>query len=429
MALPVLLAKLLIRLGVARHLPGVRRRLNGGADFLPYYSNRLLASPLDALPAAAGFLQRHGPDVLDLALGTPRFDLAPSTSTKLPADRRGWPPVAGLPELRAAVAAKLLADNCLAVNPDDEILITAGALGAVSTALDAFVNPGDGVVLLDPTSPLYPLLARTRGARLRWLTTWTEDGRTRFRLDHLARALSGARLLILSSPGNPTGGVVAPEDLEQIVWWADRHDVLVLSDEVFERYHHDTEPVSIGTLPRARNRTLTAGSVSKGHGLASARVGWLAGNRHLLLPCLATAALRTPFVPTLCQQVALTALQSDCGPFEEVRRALAARRRYVFERLRNLDLNPAWPAGAFFFWVPVWQTGLGGRTFADELLRDHNVLVTPGDLFGPSGAGHVRLSYATEEGRLQEALNRLTAFVQGLRGQRQSASESIRQAA
>ncbi len=417
MALPLLLTKLLIHLGVARHLPGVRRRLHGGADYLHYYSNRLLTAPHDDLPTAATFLQTHGADVLDLAMGAPRFDLVPSASTKLPADRRGWPPVAGLPELRAAVAAKLLRDNDLAVHPDCEVLVTAGALGAVQTVLDAFVNPGEPVVLLDPTSPLFALSARTRGASVRWLTTWTEDGRTRFRLDHLARALSGARLLIVTSPNNPTGGVIAPEDLEQIAWWADRHDVLILSDEVFERYHHDTEPVSIATLLRARNRTLTVGSVSKGHSLASARVGWLAGNRHLLLPCLATAALRTPFVPTLCQQVALTALEADAGPFEEVREELAARRRYVFERLRNMELNPAWPAGAFFFWVPVWNLGVSGREFADRLLRDYKVLLTPGDLFGPSGAGHVRLSYATEEGRLQEALNRLAGFVQELRGQ------------
>jgi aspartate/methionine/tyrosine aminotransferase len=211
------------------------------------------------------------------------------------------------------------------------------------------------------------------------------------------------------------------------VWWANRHDVLILSDEVFERFHHDTEPVSISTLPGARDRTLTAGSVSKGHGLASARVGWLAGNRHLLLPCLATAALRTPFVPTLCQQVALTAMQSDPGPFEEVREELSHRRRYVFERLRNIELNPAWPAGAFFFWLPVWQLGLSGRAFADALLREQNVRVTPGDLFGPTGAGYVRLSYATENGRLQEALNRLAAFVEGLRGWQPG--EAVRQAA
>ena len=127
--------------------------------------------------------------------------------------------------------------------------------------------------------------------------------------------------------------------------------------------------------------------------------------------------LRTPFVPTLCQQVALTALQSNPAPFEEVRDDLASRRRYVFERLRNLELNPAWPAGGFFFWLPTWQLGYSGREFADALLHEQKVLVTPGDLFGPSGAGYVRLSYALDDGRLQEALHRLTLFVQAVRGQ------------
>src|SRR5262249_48645103 len=154
---------------------------------------------------------------------------------------------------------------------------------------------------------LYSLAARTRRARVRWLPCRVEDGRLRFRLDHLARALRGTRLLIINSPANPTGGVISPDDLEQIAWWADRLDVLILSDEVFERFKHEGEVVSIGTLPKARRRTLTAGSVSKGHALASARVGWLAAYRHLLRPCFATAALRTPFVPTLSQQVALAA--------------------------------------------------------------------------------------------------------------------------
>jgi aspartate/methionine/tyrosine aminotransferase len=411
---PLFLAKLLIRTGLARLLPGVRRRLGRGADYLRYYSDRLLAAPFAALEQAAAALEPHGPDVIDLSLGAPRFDLLPSASTKLPADRRGWPPAGGLPELRQAVADKLLADNCLPVDPADEVLITAGALGAIQTVFDAFVNRGDAVVLADPTSPLYALAARTRRARVRWLATWLEEGRTRFRLDHLARALRGARLMVLCSPGNPAGGVVAPEDLEQVAWWADRHDVLLLSDEVFERFHHEDEVMSIGTLSHARRRTLTVGSVSKGHALAAARVGWLAGCKDLLRPCVLTAALRTPFVPTLCQQVAAAALRAGREAFEPVRAGFESRRRYTWERLRAMDLNSGWPAGAFFFWVPVWQRGLSGREFAAGLLREQRVLLTPGDLFGPSGPGYVRLSYAADDGRLQEGLNRLAAYLESL---------------
>lgn len=418
MSYPMFLSRLLVRTGLARLLPGVRRRLGDGVDFLRYYSNRLLGAPLADLEQLAAALEPQAPEVIDLGQGSPRFDLLASGSTKLPADRRGWPPAGGLPELRTAVAEKLLTDNRLAFGPAEEVLITTGALGAAQTVFDAFVNRGDRVVLFDPTSPLYPLLARTRGARLCWLTSWLEDGRTRFRLHELARALRGARLLVLTSPANPTGGVVAAEDLEQIAWWADRQDVLVLSDESFERYHYDSEPVSIGTQPRAQRRTLTVGSVSKGHALASARVGWLAGYRHLLRPCIATAALRTPFVPTLCQQVALAALRTSPEAFAPVRAEYASRRQYAYERLRAAGLNPAWPLGAFFFWVPVWEMGLGGQEFADGLLRAQEVRVTPGEWFGPSGRSHVRLSYAADDGRLHEGLNRLGEYVQALQAVR-----------
>jgi aspartate/methionine/tyrosine aminotransferase len=413
---PLFLLKLFIHTGLARLLPSVRRHLVGGADFLRYYSNRLLTSPLWELEYAAAGMALHGPEVIDLSQGSPSFDVLPSTSTKLPADRRGWPPFAGWAELRGAVAEKLLTDNGLVFNPATEVLITAGVLGTVQTVLDAFVNRGDRVVLLDPCSPLYPLLARSRLARIRWLSTWTENGRTRFHLDHLARCLRGARLLVLNSPANPTGGVIAPEDLEQIAWWAARQDVLILSDEVLERYHPNGPPVSIGTLSGARQRTLTTGSVSKGYALASARVGWLAAYRHLLRPCLLTAALRSPFVPTLSQQIALAALRTDLREFEPIHAAMASRRHYAYERLRAMDLNPVEPAGGYFLWVPVWHRGVSGRHFAEGLLREHNVCITPGDLFGPSGAGYIRISCATDDGRLQEGLNRLAEYLQTCEG-------------
>jgi aspartate/methionine/tyrosine aminotransferase len=409
-----LLARLLVRSGVARYLPSVQRLTDGGATFLHYYSDHVLAAPHAGLRDAAALVETYGSDVIDLSLGAPRFDLVPSGSTKLPADRRGWPPPAGLPELRTAVAGMLLTERALAVSPADEVLITHGAAGAFAAAVDAFVNPGARVVLFDPTSPLYPLALRQRRARVRWVPTTLEDGRVRLRFDHLERALRGARLLVLASPANPTGGVFAAEDLEQIAWWAERSDVLLYSDESFERYRYEGEAPSLGTLPRARRRTLTAGSTSKGYALAAARVGWLAGYRHLLRPCAVTAALHAPFVPTLCQQIAAAALRQGDEAFRHVRAEFEARRRYGYERLQALGLKPAWPAGAFFFWVPVGHLGLDGRQFADALLRAKKVAATPGDLFGPSGRAHVRLSYAAEDGRLREGLARLGEFLREL---------------
>jgi aspartate/methionine/tyrosine aminotransferase len=412
---PFFLTRLLVRSGLARFLPAARRATDGGTAFLRYYSDRVLAAPYAEVSAAAAVQARHAPDALDLSLGAPRFDLVPSASTKLPAERRGWPTPGGLPDLRAAVAEHLRVEQQLSVRPHDEVLITQGAAGAFNIVADAFVNPGDPVVLFEPTSPLHILSLRQRRARLRWVPTWLEGGRTRFRLDELARALHGARLLVLTSPANPTGGVLAAEDLEPIAWWAARRDVLVCSDQVFARYQYEGPAVSFGNLPRAWDRTLTLGSLSKGHALAATRVGWLAGHRHLVRPCALLAGLQNPFVPTLCQQIALTALRQNPESFAAVRTEFAGRRRYAFERLQAMGLKPAWPAGAFFFWVPVPELGLNGQTFTDRLFREKRVLVTPGDFFGPNGARHIRVSYAVEDGRLREGLSRLAEFVRELR--------------
>src|SRR5262249_20618677 len=131
-------------------------------------------------------------------------------------------------------------------------------------------------------------------------------------------------------------------------------------------------------LAGARPRTLIAGSISKGYALASARVGWLAGHRHLVRPCALTAALQSPFVPTLCQQIALAALGQGNEAFAPIRAEFESRRRYAYERLRALGLKPAWPTGGFFFWLRVLEQGWSGREFAEQLLRAKNVLVTPG---------------------------------------------------
>ena len=165
---------------------------------------------------------------------------------------------------------------------------------------------------------------------------------------------------------------------------------------------------------RAPLRTLTVGSVSKSHALASARIGWIAAHRHLLRPCLATAGLRNPFVPTVSQQIALAALRTSPDAFEPIREQFASCRRYAYDRLRAVGLNPVWPEGAFFLWLPVPAGWATGQAFAETLLAaQRSVAVLPGDLFGPSGKGFVRISYVADEGRLEEGLRRIGELVRG----------------
>jgi aminotransferase len=220
---------------------------------------------------------------------------------------------------------------------------------------------------------------------------------------------------VLADPVNPTGGIYASEELEQIAWWAKKYDVLIYLDDSFGAYRYESEETRLIALPNTENRLLIAGSVSKSHGLNAARVGWLLGCRHLLRPCAATASMAAPFVSSLCQQIAVAALRSGAEAATKIRDEFAGRRRYLVESLQGMGLPPANPAGGYFCWAPVSSWGLTGREFAKQLLLSQRVLVNPGEPFGPSGEDCIRVSYATEEGRLREGLQRLATFMDELR--------------
>jgi aspartate/methionine/tyrosine aminotransferase len=407
------LTKTLIRTGIARWLPSVRRRFQGGASYLRYLSDRCLATPIDELKELASFML---PPVVDQGLNGDTIDfagLAPRLELPLPVSRtasaRGYPPPGGLTELRTAVADHLALSG-LSVSPSDEVLVTAGATGAFTVAIDTFINPGDRVVLFAPTSPMFRVGLMHRRTRIQWVPTTIEDGTTRFHMEPFTRLMSRAKMLVLSHPANPTGGVFTPEDLDQIAWWANKLDVLIYCDESFARFR-DEEHVSLGALKPATARTLTAGSVTHGWGLAAARVGWLAGCRHLIRPCAATAALSNPFVPAAGQFTALAALLQPEETFVGVRSAFAAKRRFAVERLTQSFRAQNIAAGSLFVWLPIAELGMSARAFTERLYADKRVLVTPGDLYGPGGEGFVRISLAADDGRLREGLFRIAEFV------------------
>ncbi len=406
--------KILLRSGLNRLFPHFCQLSRGDEIFQLYYNNEVLATPVADLHQTQPFFQHSSGEGIDLASGTPRFDLVPSGSNKLPADQRGYPHPRGLPELRETIAERLRRKHQIETRFRDEILITHGATGALHTIVNTLVNPGQQVVLFDPTSPVYSLALKQRRARIRWIPTQMENGHIRFRMDHLAKALNRSRLLILAQPNNPNGGAFTPEDLEQIAWWANQHDVLIINDLVFADYLYEPYPIGITDFARAFDRTLTIGSVSKSHALTAARVGWLTGNRSLVAACALRASSYNPFVPTLCQQIALSALRLEDQTWQPFLNDFVSRRQYVHDRLTGVGLKAPWPTGGVFFWVPVSSLGLTGQQFAEQLWRSQQVSVWPGECFGPGGKGYVRLSYVIEEGRLRQGLTRLVEYVRSL---------------
>jgi aspartate/methionine/tyrosine aminotransferase len=413
-ALPLWLTKLLIRTRLARFSRRAGRLTDGGTSYLRYYSDRVLTAPVEGLLDPAYFPDPAGPGVFDLNQPAPRSASGVSLG-RFTTERGGNPPAAGLPELRAAIAARYHRIDGRRVDPATEVLVTHGATGAFATALDAFVNPGDRVVLFDPCSPLFALGAKSRRARVRWVPTWTEDGRSRYVSREFETAMRGATMLVLSDPANPAGGVFSDEELDHIAWIAAAYDVLVYADESFSRFRYDARGKCFGKLPGADRRILTAGSMTQEFGLGSLRVGWLVGPRHLVRACGLTQNLSAPFVPVVCQQAAARALAEPDHEFGPALDSLRRKRDYAVERLRAMGLELDRPAGGYFLWVPVAGLGLDGRAFAERLFREERVQVGPGCVYGPSGTGHVRVSLAGDDGRLREGLSRMTAFVEKLK--------------
>lgn len=415
MAIPFALTRLFVRTGLAQFLPRARRLTDGNPAVLRYLSDRVLAGPAEMLLDAATFPDVSGPDAVNLNLGAPRFD-SPLSSTRT-ADRGGLPPAWGLPQLRQAIADQYRQRDRRSIRTADDVLVTHGASGAFAAVLDAVVNPGDRVALLAPSSPAFAIGAQSRRAKISWLPVESDaEGRAVVDDSALRSTMRSAKLFALADPGSPTGATFSPESLERLAWYANRFDVLVYLDETFARFRYDGSPCGLAAMPGAESRTLVAGSVTAGYGLASARVGWLTGPRPLVRACAMTANLAAPWPSTVGQQIALRAMQAEAETFAPVLESFRSRRKYTVDRLRGMGLEPTWPSAGFFCWVPVSGFGLDGRTFAERLLKEQRVLVGPGCAYGPGAESFVRVSFAAEDGRMREGLARLAAFVSGLKG-------------
>jgi aminotransferase len=417
MPIPLPIIKFLIRTGIAARMPAVRA-LVPEPSYLRFYSDRILMAPNEPVVAMNAYLNRATRDCIDLSLGAPceaglRPPLPPAEELYAGS---GYPPAVGMPELREAVANKLLRDNRIEVSSSDEVAILNGVSQAIHVVFDTFVNPGDKVVLADPTFLVYALAAQYHRARVKWIPSWIDHGCTKLDGRRLERAMRGAKLIVVNSPSNPTGGVMEPETLEHILHLAKRHDVIILSDEVYERFVYEGTHTSIASLAGARARTITVNSFSKSHAMAGCRIGYMAAIRYLMRPMMAHQFIATPFAAVASQRLAIRALAE---PPHQLRRVLAeydVRRQWLDNALRTMGLECDLPVGAFYFWIPIHSFGLTSLEFANRLLDSHKVLLMPGENFGPSGPGHVRISYAAPQSRLEEGCQRLASFIAELRG-------------
>lgn len=400
--------------GVTRAVPPATGGNAGGGE------RRFLAQRVQAVPPSG--IRRFFdviatmPDVISLGVGEPDFTTPPQIIEagvrSLRGGRTHYTSNYGTLELRRALAAHLEARYGLEYDPEGEIIITVGASEAVAIAMAALVDPGDEVVLHEPSYVAYlPAIVFNGGTPVLVPTGPADD----FELDPAAvdaAVTARTKLIFLGYPCNPTGAVLDEAKLRAIAAVAARHDVAVVSDEIYDRlvyggHRHAAFP----SLPGMRDRTVLVGGFSKAYAMTGWRVGYLCAPRDLVEGIVKVHQYEIMSAPTVAQDAAVVALKGAERDVERMVREYDRRRRMFVDGLNRIGLPTFEPRGAFYAFPSIAGTGMTSTEFSERLLFEEQVAVIPGDAFGPSGAGHVRACYATSYEQLEEALVRIGRFV------------------
>ncbi len=357
-------------------------------------------------------------DVISLGVGEPDFDtperIVAAGVRSLHTGRTHYTSNYGTIELRRALAAHLAARYGVAYDPSTELLITVGASEAVDLALRATCDPGDEVILHEPSYVAYVPAILFAGGTTVHVSTRLEDD---FALDPAAVEAAitpRTKALFLGYPCNPTGAVLPDDVQDELAAIAERHDLLVYSDEIYDRlaygsYRHR----AFSALPGMRDRTILMGGFSKAYAMTGWRVGYLAAPAAILEGIVKVHQYGIMSAPTTAQDAALEAIVGGEADVERMRAEYDRRRRLVVDGFNAIGLRTFEPRGAFYAFPEVsTTTGLSSEDFAQGLLAEERVAVIPGSAFGPSGEGHVRACYATSYEQLEDALGRIGRFVE-----------------
>ena len=353
-------------------------------------------------------------DVISLGVGEPDFATPwaarDAAITSLEQGKTSYTANRGKRELREAIADYVADRFELGYDPDEEIIVTAGASEAVDLAFRAFVNPGDTVAIAQPAYISYEPGVIFAGGEVLSVPTREEDD-FRLTVEGLEEAgAADADVLVLCYPNNPTGAIMTEEDLKPIAEFARENDLTVFSDEIYAELTYDGEHTSIASLEGMRERTIVFNGFSKAHAMTGLRLGYALG------PADAVGAMNKIHqytmlsAPTTAQYAALEALDTCDNDVAEMVEEYDRRRRFVLSRFREIGMDVFEAKGAFYCFPEVPE-GFTAEEFAEGVLREQGVAVVPGDVFGDVGEGHLRVSYATGLEDLRKALNRIEAFV------------------
>ncbi len=355
-------------------------------------------------------------DVISLGVGEPDFDtpreIVEAGVESLREGRTHYTSNFGTLELRRALARHLESRYGVHYAPENEVLITVGASEAVDLALRATCDPGDEVILHEPSYVAYePAIIFAGGTVVRVATRFEDD----FALDPAAVEAAitpRTKALFLGYPANPTGAVLDDAVQDELARIARDHDLLVYSDEIYDRLAYGTyRHRAFSSLPGMRERTILMGGFSKAYAMTGWRVGWMCAPAAILEGIVKVHQYGIMSAPTVAQDAALAALELGEASVRAMVAEYDRRRRLLVDGLNRLGLPTFEPRGAFYAFPRISSTGLTSDEFTERLLREERVAVVPGNAFGPSGEGHVRACYATSFEQLGEALVRIERFV------------------
>jgi aminotransferase len=358
-------------------------------------------------------------DVISLGIGEPDFvspkPVIDAGIRALENGRTSYTSNAGMKELRERLAADYEKRYGVSYDPEDEVLVTVGCSEAMQLAMQALLDPGDEVLIPEPCFVSYGPSVRFAGGSVTHVPTSVENDFQVTAADIEPHLTERSKVLFIGYPNNPTGAVLRRETLEEIAELVIEHDLMVVSDEIYDQLIYGTAQerghVCVPSVEGLRERTILLGGFSKNHAMTGWRIGYTCAPAPIMEGMYKVHQYMIMSAPTVAQEAAIAALREGQKDVERMRQSYDQRRQTIVDGLNEAGLPTFEPEGAFYCFPDITSTGMTSEEFAQTLLKEEKVACVPGDAFGPSGEGYVRCSYATGLDDIEEALRRIHRFV------------------
>ncbi|CAG1005418.1 MAG: pyridoxal phosphate-dependent aminotransferase [Candidatus Methanoperedens sp.] len=359
----------------------------------------------------ANELKNQGKDIISFSLGEPDFNtpehIVDAAKASLDRGETHYTPSPGIPELRRAIVEKLKIDNNINTIAGN-IIVTPGAKQAIFEVMLSVLEEGDETIIFDPAWVSYDPCVKLAGARTVWAPTTCDNGFTPIGTGEYITKKT--KLIVINSPCNPTGGVYDKSTIKEIADLAVDNNIMVLSDEIYEKIIYDKEHISIGSMDGMQDLTITVNGFSKAYAMTGWRLGYVSAPKEVYQQMVKLHSHSVSQATSFVQYAGIAALQGDQACVQNMVREFRERRDLLIKGLEKLGIKCTRPDGAFYAFADVSEYG-SGEAVAEVLLNKAFVATTPGAAFGKAGNNFIRISYATSKDRIKEALRRIEAVL------------------